>query len=123
MRDLTPKERQQVKELVSMCANYDRPGRMCLLLDAEDAAADCPMLAVTTTDKVCSYFKAAVLPLNPLLEAVLCAKQVETKQCAMCGKAFAPKSNRQAYCGEKCQKKGKRDHDREWRRERRNMAG
>lgn len=122
---LTRKERQEIRELVYQCANYDRPERTCLLLDIEKGRRiDCPMLNATTIGRVCNYFRNAVLPLNPALEARLgCKEPVEKRACSICGKEYVPQNNRQRYCSEKCKVSGRRKRDRELRREARKIAG
>lgn len=125
MRDLTRQERRQIRELVHQCANYDRPDRNCLLLDAEKGRRiACPMLNATTVGRSCKYFTASVLPLNPILEtALLCKEPTETRKCMLCGTEFVPKSNRAQYCSEKCQKKGNSIRSRERMRNMREKAG
>ena len=74
-RELTREERAAIRALVvKWCANYDRAVG-CLPLDCE-----CYMLGKTWTGPLCRYFRAAVLPLDPLLEAALTAPgPVETR--------------------------------------------
>lgn len=76
-RELTREERAAIRALVvKRCANYDR-GVGCLPLDCE-----CYMLGKTWTGPLCRYFRAAVLPLDPALEAALTAPApVETRAC------------------------------------------
>ena len=66
-RELTREERREIKKLVvSMCANYDRTYG-CLPLDY----GRCYMIDKCWTGALCKYFREAVLPLNPALEAAL----------------------------------------------------
>ena len=67
-RELTREERAAIRALVvKWCANYDRAVG-CLPLDCE-----CYMLGKTWAGSLCRYFRAAVLPLDPVLEAALTA--------------------------------------------------
>ena len=66
MRELTREEKAAIRSLVTKwCANYDRE-MGCLPLDCE-----CYMLGKCWTGAYCRYFREAVLPLNPALEAAL----------------------------------------------------
>ena len=66
MRELTREEKAAIRSLVvKWCANYDREYG-CLPLDCE-----CYMLGKCWTGAYCRYFREAVLPLNPVLEAAL----------------------------------------------------
>ena len=65
-RELTREEKTAIRRLVtSMCANYDREYG-CLPLDCE-----CYMLTKCWTGALCRYFREAVLPLDPALEAAI----------------------------------------------------
>ena len=101
IRELTGKERQDIRRLVkSMCANYSHEYG-CLPLNGE-----CYMFYGYgyTNTAICKYFKNAVLPLNPELERTLMDNPPpETKPCGVCGKEF-PLNGRQTYCSEKCAK-------------------
>lgn len=110
---LTRQERREIKDLVYQCANYDRPDKLCLLTDMVDKPCDCPMLTIKTAGKVCSYFRNAVLPLNPALEGALTYTPVAKRVCVLCGNEFVPKNNRQQYCNEKCKHKGRLAAERE----------
>ena len=94
-RELTVPERRSIWKLVTgCCANYDRDYD-CLPLDCE-----CPMLGICYTNSaMCRYFREAVLPNDPELEAALQA--LPTKRCKRCGKPF-PVSGRRVYCSDKC---------------------
>ena len=65
-RELTGREKQRIKKLVtSLCANYDKEYG-CLPLDC-----DCPMLGICFTNSaLCRYFRKSVLPEDAGLEAV-----------------------------------------------------
>ena len=98
-RELTRAECAEIRKLVKgLCANYDNEYG-CLLLDG-----DCYMfygVAYTNTG-MCKYFRNAVLPTNPVLEAVLTSvKVVETRPCGICCKAF-PADGKKLYCSDAC---------------------
>ena len=64
-RELTRDEKKKIRSLVTgMCANYDRESGLCLPLDCA-----CYMLHKCWTGAYCRYFREAVLPLNPELQA------------------------------------------------------
>ena len=65
-RELTGKEKRQIKKLVvSKCANYDKEYG-CLPLDCE-----CYMFGVCySCSRLCSYFRKAVLPEDKELQGV-----------------------------------------------------
>ena len=94
-RELTVPERRSIRKLVTgSCANYDREYG-CLPLDCE-----CPMLGICYTNSaMCRYFREAVLPNDPELEAA--SQALPTKRCQHCGKPF-PVNGRRVYCSDKC---------------------
>ena len=62
-RELTRQEKAAIRSLVKRwCANYDKDAG-CLPLDCP-----CYMLGKCWTGAYCRYFRAAVLPLDPVLE-------------------------------------------------------
>mgnify|MGYP003371579706 CR=1 FL=1 len=66
-RELTRDEKKKIRTLVTgMCANYDRESGLCLPLDCA-----CYMLHKCWTGAYCRYFREAVLPLDPELQAAL----------------------------------------------------
>ncbi len=68
-RELTRTGKAAIRRLVAKwCANYDRDCG-CLPLDCE-----CYMLGKCWTGAYCRYFREAVLPLDPALEAALLQK-------------------------------------------------
>lgn len=118
-RELTREEKAGIKKLVlSMCANYDREYG-CLPLDCE-----CYMLTKCWTGAYCRYFREAVLPLDPALEAALCGEGAspEMRLCPICGGAFVPQGRR-AYCSEACKAVGNRRKSRERMRKMRDKSG
>ena len=76
-RELTGREKQRIKKLVtSLCANYDKEYG-CLPLDC-----DCPMLGICFTNSaLCRYFRKSVLPEGAGLEAVF--TQIPTTHCVL----------------------------------------
>ena len=91
-RELTRDEKKKIRSLVTgMCANYDRESGLCLPLDCA-----CYMLHKCWTGAYCRYFREAVLPLDPELQAAL------TTEGIACHLAAAPKmaqKNRGPYSG------------------------
>lgn len=118
-RELTREEKAAIRKLVtSMCANYDR-GYGCLPLECE-----CYMLGKCYTGALCRYFREAVLPLDPALEAALAADGAASdfKSCPVCGGAFVP-NGRQLYCSPACQAEGNRQKSRARMRNKRAKPG
>ena len=76
-RELTAREKQAIRRLAtSVCANYDRGG--CLPLDGT-----CYMFTIGyMNSSLCGYFRNAVLPFDPALEALFHRKPV--KPCKRC---------------------------------------
>ena len=96
----TRTERQTIRRLVTaLCANFDRE-QGCLPLDGE-----CYMLGKCRTGAFCRYFREAVLPLDPMLEATLTqdGPAPETRICPVCGRVFLP-DGRTRYCSPVCSK-------------------
>jgi hypothetical protein len=115
-RELTRAERSAIQKLVKdLCANYDNKYG-CLILDGA-----CYMfygVAFTNTG-LCKYFREAVLPTDPLMEAMLTGGgNMETRRCAICGEPF-PASGRQAYCSDVCAGRAQRRQQREHMRKKR----
>ena len=83
-RELTREEKAKIRKLVKKwCANYDKECG-CLPLDCE-----CYMLGKCWTGAYCRYFREAVLPLDPVLEAGLTAAAASFSRTA--GRATAPR--------------------------------
>lgn len=102
-RELTATERQEIRRLVTKCANYDSEYG-CLPLDCE-----CYMLNKWYAGSLCRYFESSVLPLNSALERALKRETSKNiKLCAVCGRPF-PTAGRKAYCSEKCREAGQRN--------------
>ena len=113
-RELTRAERSAIQKLVKeLCANYDNKFG-CLLL-----GGSCYMYGKYWTGGYCKYFSEAVLPADPLLEAMLTGGgNAKTRRCAVCGEAF-PANRRQAYCSNVCAGKAQRGQQREHMRKKR----
>lgn len=114
-RELTREEKAAIRKLVMrLCANYDREYG-CLPLDCP-----CYMLGKCWTGAYCRYFREAVLPNDPALEALLASEGAvpDFKACPVCGGAV-PVDGRQAYCSTACartaRKRQKRAHMRKKR--------
>ena len=81
-RELTREEKAAIRSLVvKWCANYDREYG-CLPLECE-----CYMFGKCWTGAYCRYFREAVLPLDPALEAALLTEGLrpDFKVCPVCG--------------------------------------
>ena len=100
-RELTGREKQRIKKLVtSLCANYDKEYG-CLPLDC-----DCPMFGICFTNSaLCRYFRKSVLPEDAGLEAVF--TQISTTHCKQCGKPF-PTDGKRVYCSQRCAEEARR---------------
>lgn len=86
-RELTREEKRKIRALVTKwCANYDKEYG-CLPLECE-----CYMFGKCWTGAYCRYFREAVLPLDPALEAALMSEgpPPEFKPCPVCGGARPP---------------------------------
>ena len=94
---------------------YVGPGWREVTLDCE-----CYMLGKCWTGALCRYFREAVLPLDPALEAALLTEgpRPDFKICPICGGPVAP-DRRQAYCSAACAKKAHRRQQREYMRKKR----
>ena len=90
---LTYQQFRTVQRLVHQCCNNDYGN--CLLLD--DGWEPCVCVQSISRSLICKYFRAAALPLDRELEAIL-LHQRECKQCCECGAIFIPGSNRAKYC-------------------------
>jgi len=100
-RELTREEKRKIRALVTKwCANYDKEYG-CLPLECE-----CYMFGKCWTGAYCRYFREAVLPLDPALEAALLTGAV-------------PLDGRLAYCSAACAKKAHRRQQREYMQKKR----
>ena len=100
-RELTGKEKRQIKKLVvSKCTNYDKEYG-CLPLDC-----NCYMLGICYTNSaLCRYFRESVLPEAPKLDAVF--NHAPTVNCKLCGKPFLIDGKR-VYCSKRCATEARR---------------
>ena len=100
-RELTGREKQRVKKLVtSHCANYDKEYG-CLPLDSE-----CYMFGICYRESsLCKFFQTSVLPIEPELESVFQPKPMTV--CKQCGKSF-PVNGKRVYCSERCSEEARR---------------
>lgn len=94
-RELTAQEKRRIRKLVtSLCANYDAEYG-CLPLDC-----DCYMFGICYRNSgLCRYFREAVLPTAPELQAVF--QPVPLRVCKQCGGKF-PADGKRLYCSERC---------------------
>ena len=114
-RELTREEKAAIRKLVTKwCANFDRDYG-CLPLDGE-----CYMLGKCWTGAYCRYFREAVLPLDPALEAALTREgpRPELRPCPVCGGPFLP-DGRTRYCSPACAHTAMRRQQREYMRKKR----
>lgn len=71
---LTPKQRQRANALIKrLCANYDNGN--CLALDDGEP---CACVQSISYSLLCKYFRKAVLPAEPLLEADILGTRFES---------------------------------------------
>ena len=76
---LTPKQRQRANALIKrLCANYE--GGNCLALDDGEP---CVCVQSISYSLLCKYFRNAVLPAEPMLEANILGTRFE--RCVSCG--------------------------------------
>ena len=92
---MTGRQRYKANALIKrLCANYD--GGNCLLLDDGEP---CVCVQSISYSLLCKYFRNAVLPAEPKLEAELLMSGAKTV-CERCGVPIEKHSNRQKYCTE-----------------------
>lgn len=151
-RELTREEKGKIRALVTKwCANYDREYG-CLLglgpprkhrlrgerrssemselsptAEVNDmelvTTSECYMFGKCWTGAYCRYFREAVLPLDPVLEAGLAAEgpAPETRRCPVCGSVFLP-DGRTRYCSPACAKKAHRRQQRDHMKKKRGWS-
>ena len=100
-RELTGREKQRIKKLItSLCANHHKEYD-CLPLDCE-----CPMFGLCYTNSaLCRYFRKSVLLEDAELEAVF--TRTPTTNCKQCGKLF-PVDGKRVYCSDCCAEEARR---------------
>ena len=84
-------QHRAVCRLVHECCNYDSGN--CLLLNGGECV--CPQ--GISYSLICKWFRAAVLPQDSSLCAILLHRS-HAKRCTICGRSFVPNSNRAKYC-------------------------
>ena len=96
MADLPQMNDAQLKQarklILSRCCNYDNGS--CLTLDWSFCNI-CPQWISYSLN--CKWFRNAVLPNDPALEASILHTQPR-KRCVICGKPVLSKSHRAKYC-------------------------
>lgn len=110
------RQSRRMQGLVHLCCNYDHGN--CLALD--NGWDSCVCAQRITFSLSCKWFRAAVLPQDPQLEAEL-LRRADQKKCVVCGGSFVPKSNRAKYCPE-CAAKVQRRQKTESERRRRTVS-
>lgn len=88
-------QRRQANKLIKhLCANYQDGN--CLLLDDDEP---CVCVQSISYSLCCNYFRVAVLPTEPTLEAEILSL-ANICYCQDCKKPFVPKSkrNNQKFC-------------------------
>lgn len=110
--EMTPAQRRRANALIKrLCCNYDKGN--CIALDDGE---ECVCVQSICYSLTCKWFINAVLPDDRVLYAEIMGETV--KNCAVCGKAFAPRSNRAKYCescAQKVHRRQKNEHDRQKR--------
>ena len=92
---MTGRQRLKANRLIkNLCANY-LDGN-CLLLDDGEP---CVCVQSISYSLMCNYFRKAVLPAEPKLEAEILNNNPDAV-CEICGIPIDKKSNRQKYCSE-----------------------
>lgn len=98
--------RRMKKLAQDRCCNYCEGN--CLMLDWTYCSI-CPQ--AISNHLCCSWFRNAVLPNDPILEAQIIGKAL--KRCTNCGNPFVPGSNRAKYC-HACSARRQREAKRLW---------
>ena len=110
--ELTPSQRRRCNRLIKkLCANYDDGN--CLPLDEGDGCVCVQMISLSL---ICKYFRNAVLPAEPLLEADILGTRFE--KCVSCGAPIIKNGNRKKYC-EKCAQRAYKKQQAEYARRKR----
>ena len=110
---MTPNQRKNANALIrKVCCNY---------CDGQCIALDCDCVQMISFSVCCKWFRHCILPQDKALLAEIVYSH-QSKHCAVCGKAFVPKSNRGKYC-EKCAKSERKRKKAIYERKRRNKMG
>ena len=116
---MTPKQLARAKRLIrAECCNYDSEHNECFALDEGDG---CVCVQSISYSLLCSWFRKAVLPLDPVLEAEI-LKTGNQKTCVLCGALFVPTGKNAKYCPS-CAKKAERKRKAEYNRKKRQSGG
>lgn len=92
---MTAEQSRKANSLIKQsCANYDAALNNCIALD-DGTAPGCPQML--THSLLCKYFKNAVLPAEPGLDAQI-RRPREVAKCSRCGAPIVKTSNRRKYC-------------------------
>lgn len=90
---MTPKQRRKANALIKrLCANYDDGN--CLMLDDGEP---CVCVQSISYSLLCKYFRKAVLPVEPKLEAEILGN-TKGAVCSLCGVPIEKSGNRKKYC-------------------------
>ncbi|MCD8190159.1 MAG: cysteine-rich VLP domain-containing protein [Clostridiales bacterium] len=104
---MSPSQQKQAAKLIKKyCCNCDKGN--CILLDDGDDVV-CPQRISYSV--CCRWFRNAVLPVLPELEADI-FKETTLRRCVNCGARYVPGSNRSRYCPA-CAAERRRQKDRE----------
>ena len=109
---MTRAQRKRASSLIRReCCNCD--GGNCLALDDGEP---CACVQSISYSLLCKYFRKAVLPAEPLLEADILGTRFE--KCVSCGTPIIQKGNRKKYC-EKCAQRAYKAQQAEYARRKR----
>ena len=109
---MTPKQRQKANALIKrLCANYDEGD--CLLLDDGEP---CVCVQSISYSLLCKYFRNAVIPAEPMLEAEILGTHPD--RCVSCGAPIIKRNNKKKYC-ERCAKVAYKRQQADYARKRR----
>ena len=90
---ITPPQKRRASGLIRReCCNCEDGN--CLALDDGEP---CACVHSISYSLLCKYFRKAVLPAEPLLEADILGTRFE--RCVSCGAPILKKGNRKKYCG------------------------
>ncbi|MCD8127310.1 MAG: cysteine-rich VLP domain-containing protein [Clostridiales bacterium] len=104
---MTPSQQRQAAKLIKKhCCNCNKGN--CILLDDGDDVV-CPQRISYSV--CCRWFRNAVLPESPKLEADI-FKETTLRRCVNCGARYVPGSNRSRFCPA-CATERRRQKDRE----------
>lgn len=113
---MTPAHRKRANALIrKACCNCDNGN--CLLLDDGEPCV-CPQSISYSV--CCKWFRWAVLPGDPALEAEIFQGDA-VKHCSECGQAFVSKSKRAKYCPDCAEKVHRRQKTESERKRRSNV--